>query len=122
MAHSELAWAANWTGVGRHLDAVIAGRQFRGRHPPHHAVGHDPEEHLGACLNGDDIMESMLRAVASNILFRKTGDNESADRMRGLSAPGDEVAPSWLVDGSIEHSRVVHRPKGDLAFAAHVLN
>ena len=33
--------------------------------------------------------------------------------------PGDEIAPSWLVDGSIEYGRAVHRQKAYLHTVHH---
>ena len=56
-------------------------------------------------------MELTLRSLAAAVHLKKTGDAESADRNRGLVAPGDEIAPSWVNDSSMEYSRVVHRQR-----------
>ena len=72
------------------------------------------EDHIDACLDDDDVMESLLRAVAANVHYKRTGDGESADRMRGFVTPGDEIAPSWLLDSSTEYSRHIHRQKAYL--------
>ena len=45
-----------------------------------------------------------MRSVAAAVHYRKTNDCEAADRMRGLVAPGDEIAPTGLIDESTDDS------------------
>ena len=78
-----------------------------------------PDDYVDQCLDSSDVLEAILRNLAANVHYRKTSDAESAERMRGLVTPGDEIAPSWLVDGSIEYSRAVHRQKAYLNAVHH---
>ena len=79
----------------------------------------DPDAYVDQCLDSSDVLEAILRSLAATVHYRKTQDSESADRMRGLVAPGDEIAPSWLIDGSIEYSRAIHRQKAYLHAVHH---
>ena len=101
------AWVAVWTQCAQ-IDSFVLSC----RHSTPYGV--HAEDHIDTCLEADDGMESLLRAVAANVHYKRTGDGESADRMRGLVTPGDEIAPSWLLDSSTEYSRHIHRQKAYL--------
>ena len=73
--------------------------------------GYDFDTCLDHHLDKPDVMESALRSLAAAVPLKKTGDAESADRLRGIVAPGDEIAPSWLIDSSTEYPPVVHRQR-----------
>ena len=81
-------------------------------------TGYHFDTFLDHQLTSSDIMENTLRSLASAVHFKKTGDHESAERMRAIITPGDEIAPGWLADESMEHSRVVHRQRSYLATAS----
>ena len=100
-------WVAIWTQCSQ-IDSFVATLR---QSAPYNV---DVEDYIDTCLDADDGMESLLRAIAANLHFKRTGDGESADRMRGLVAPGDEIAPSWLLDSSTEYSRHIHRQKAYL--------
>ena len=79
-----------------------------------HATGIDYEVGVGKPV--DDIMtllatndkcEISLRALASRIYLRKTGDRNGAEAMLAIKTPGSsrDVAPGWLVDEVTSLSR-----------------
>ena len=111
-ARSGPAWVAIWTQCSQ-IDSFVASTK---QYTP---VGTDPEDYRDMVMDQDDAFESLMRSVAANLHYRKTGDSESADRMRGLVAPGDEIAPSWLLDSSTEYSRHIHRQKAYLNAQHH---
>ena len=96
-----------WTQCAQ-IDSFVLGCRHNTPYGVH------AEDHIDACLDDDDGMESLLRAVAANVHYKRTGDSESADRMRVLVTPGDEIAPAWLLDSSTEYSRHIHRQKAYL--------
>ena len=106
------AWTAVWTQCSQ-VDSFVSECCY---FAPEFS---DVEAHVDGCLDESDVMEAVLRAIASAVHFRKTSDAEAADRMRGLVAPGDEIAPPWLIDESTEYSRVLHRQKAYLAASHH---
>ena len=106
------AWQAAWTQVSQ-VDSFVSECHY---YAPRHV---NVEDYVDGCLTESDVMEAVLRAVASSVHYRKTNDCESADRMRGLVAPGDEIAPTWLIDESTEYSRIQHRQKAYLAATHH---
>ena len=74
-------------------------------------VGWQQSDWVRAQLGRNDEMEALLRSLAATVHVRKTGDRDACDCMRGLAAPGDEVAPSWLLDESRIYSKYVHQQR-----------
>lgn len=66
---------------------------------------------INAQLERCDEMEALLRQVASTVHVKRTGDQEAGDRIRGLVSPGDDIAPSWLIDDSRSYSQAIHKQR-----------
>eukprot|EP00974_Lingulodinium_polyedra_P053511 5141356-Lingulodinium_polyedra.AAC.1 len=47
-------------------------------------------------LQHDDMLEGLLRQLASAREYKLTGDAQAAQRVLGFRAPGDSVVPGWL--------------------------
>lgn len=103
---------ASWTQCAQVGSYVVECQQ-------HAPMFTKPEDYVDQCLDSSDVLDAVLRSLAANLRYRKTNDSESADRMRGLAAPGDEMTLAWLVDGSIEYSRAVHQQKAYLSPIHH---
>jgi len=73
--------------------------------------GWQPEQWVLHRLAQSDELETTLRSLAAAVHFRRTGDSLSAASMRALSAPGDEIAPDWLISTATDDSRLLHRQK-----------
>ena len=68
---------------------------------------------LMALLSTDDFLEINLRSLAAWLHFKRTGDIDAADSMLAVRAPGSmmDVAPSWLLTSSANHSSAEFRRK-----------
>ena len=64
---------------------------------------------LAAALTSDDLLEGLLRQVATAREFSITRDAEAASRILGFRMPGDSIVPGWLRDDSRSHSMAVHK-------------
>ena len=62
-------------------------------------------------LASNDFVEMGLRSLAAYVYETRTNDKTGARAMRALQTPGsmNDVAPSWLVKESTEHSKVEHQ-------------
>ncbi|MDA8582908.1 hypothetical protein N9L68_01720 [bacterium] len=82
--------------------------------------GWSSEEWIQAQLNHSVEMETLLRQLAATVHVRRTGDNEAGDRIRALAMPGEEIAPSWLLDDSRSYSQQIHKQKAWLRAGSRV--
>ena len=69
------------------------------------------DEARTVALAGDDMLEINLRRLAAYVYFNRTRDNDGAQHMLALAAPGAEcdLAPSWLVSESTAHSKAEYQ-------------
>ena len=74
-------------------------------------AGWQEADWVRAQLERNDEMEALLRSLAATVHMGRTGDRDACDRMRALAAPGDEVAPSWLLDESRIYSKYIHQQR-----------
>ncbi len=60
-------------------------------------------------LYADDILEGLLRQLASAREYKLHGDTEAAKSILALRRPGDIVVPAWLADESRAHSTAMYK-------------
>ena len=74
-------------------------------------VGWQESDWIRGQLRCNDEMEALLRSLAATVHMGRTEDRDACDCMRALAAPGDEVAPSWLLDESRFYSKYIHQQR-----------
>ena len=64
---------------------------------------------LAKGLQTDDLLEGLLRQLASAREFKLSRGSEAAARILGFRTPGDTIAPGWLLDDARNHSQSIHK-------------
>ena len=66
-------------------------------------------EALAAGLASDDVLEGLLRQLASARELALTGDVAAANRILGFRMPGEGITPGWLLDDARTHSTAIYK-------------
>ena len=69
----------------------------------------DGPQALAANLESDDLVEGLLRQLASAREFALTHDSAAASRILGFRMPGESITPQWLLDDANQHSQSMHK-------------